>query len=43
LAKVFLVNFCMAHVICILLAGMTRIDSSNNWMVAKGVANAGWT
>lgn len=43
LAKVFLVNFCMAHVICILLAGMTHIDQTNNWMVTKGVANAEWT
>lgn len=43
LTKVFLVNFCMAHVICILLASMTHIDSTDNWMVDKGVSHASWT
>lgn len=41
-AKVFLVNFCIAHIIALFLAGMTRVNETENWMVVKGIANSEW-
>ena len=31
LIKVFLFNFCFAHILAILLNGMTRFNPKNNW------------
>lgn len=33
----------MAHVICIMLASMARINHESNWMVDKGIIDAKWT
>ena len=33
----------MAHVICIMLASMARINDDSNWMVNKGINDAKWT
>jgi hypothetical protein len=41
-AKVFLVNFCIAHIIALLLAAMASLNSNENWMTVKGIANASW-
>ena len=42
-AKVFLVNFCFAHVIALFLAAMASLNLSENWMTVKGIAFASWT
>lgn len=40
--KVFLFNFCCAHVIAIILAAMKNINPNQNWMITKGIDNAPW-
>lgn len=42
-AKVFLVNFCFAHVIALFLAAMASLNLSENWMTVKGISFASWT
>lgn len=42
LAKVFIVNFCYAHIIALFLAAMASLDTGNNWMIGKGIEGAGW-
>jgi hypothetical protein len=41
-AKVFLVNFCIAHVIAIFLAAMAGLNGGSNWMTVRGINNDNW-
>ena len=43
LIKVFLFNFCFAHILAILLNGMTRFNPKNNWYFYKDIYHAHWS
>ena len=42
LIKVFLLNFCFAHFLAVILVAMSKIDPDHNWIVAKGWNYAPW-
>jgi hypothetical protein len=42
LVKILLFNFSFAHIISILLTGMSHLSPGNNWMTAKGIENSPW-
>jgi len=42
LAKVFLVNFCYAHIIAIFLGAMAGMNPANNWLLNKGLIGSPW-
>jgi hypothetical protein len=37
-----LVNFAFAHIIAILLAAMSYLNSNHNWMTVKNIDNSPW-
>jgi hypothetical protein len=42
LAKVFLVNFCYAHLLALLLGAMANLSPNDSWLVKLGINNASW-
>jgi hypothetical protein len=46
LIKVFLFNFCFAHILAIFLATMTNLSDPTkgeiNWMIKKGIQDSPW-
>jgi len=42
LVKVFLFNFCFAHILAIFLTAMTSLNDQSNWMINKGLQNSNW-
>lgn len=42
LAKVFLVNFCYAHIIGILLGAMASLSPNDSWLLKNGLAHVPW-
>ena len=42
LVKLFIFNFCYAHLLALLLKFMAAADSQSNWIVSRGLAAAPW-
>lgn len=42
LVKLFLFNFCFAHILALLLKTMGGANSSQNWMITKNIDTAPW-
>ena len=42
LFKVFLFNFCFAHMLAILLVAMSNLNPDKNWQSSKNLASAPW-
>lgn len=42
LFKVFLFNFCFAHMLAILLVAMSNLNPDKNWQLSKNLTNAPW-
>lgn len=42
LIKVFIVNFCYAHVIALFMGAMANFNPEHNWLMDKGIANSPW-
>lgn len=42
LVKVFIFNFCFAHVLAVFLIAMTSLSAEQNWMVAHGIGQGLW-
>ena len=42
LIKVFTFNFCFAHMLAILLVGMSSVNPSNSWLAHKDLLDAPW-
>jgi len=42
LIKILLFNFSFAHIISILLTGMSHFSPGNNWMTSKGIEHSPW-
>lgn len=42
LIKVFMLNFCFAHFLAIILVAMAKIDPQNNWITMKQWHNSPW-
>jgi hypothetical protein len=40
--KVFLFNFCFAHILAILLNAIANINPQYNWQTVKQIDNAWW-
>lgn len=40
--KVFLFNFCFAHMLAILLVAMSNLNPDKNWQSSKNLASAPW-
>ena len=43
LCKVFLLNFCFAHLLAVILVAMAKITPEDNWMRSKGISGASWS
>jgi hypothetical protein len=42
LVKVFLFNFCFAHMLAIILIGMSTINNETNWIKSKNLSFSPW-
>jgi hypothetical protein len=42
LAKTIFFNFCCCHIIALLLIAMSHINSTDNWLIVKNIADADW-
>lgn len=42
ITKVFLFNFCYAHLLAIILKCMADVNSGQNWIEAKGLSLSPW-
>lgn len=42
LIKVFLFNFCFAHILAIALTAMANLDPADNWLITHKLDDAVW-
>lgn len=40
--KVFLFNFCFAHMLAILLVAMSNLNPDKNWQIVRNLTDAPW-